>query len=152
MQENLCLANSVVLHIAEPVHIPEIYELVDTYRDGMIIDKDLTKESLRDIVYDEGVILIEYNDMIVGGIAGYVMPCMFTHDQIYSVMFFYILPSFRFLTRDVMKEIELVVLPTHATKIVFGVPAMYKNPKALARFYRRMGYKPLETHYEKRIV
>ena len=38
MEKNLCLDNSVVLHVAEPKDILSIYELVDAYNDGMIID------------------------------------------------------------------------------------------------------------------
>ena len=89
----------------------------------------------------------------IGGIAGYVIPCMFTNDVMYSVMFFYVTPEFRFLTSKIIKEVELVLLPTKVTKIVFGVPVFEnKNPEILMRYYRVMGYKPLEVHYFKRIA
>ena len=96
--------------------------------------------------------LAEYEGRIIGGIAGYAIPCMFTNDIIFSVMFFYVEPEFRFLTSRIVKEVELVLLPTKVTKIVFGVPVFEnKKPEILVKFYRMMGYKPLEVHLFKRI-
>ena len=153
MQENLCLEHSVVLKIAKANDLPDVFELVDAYDDGRIIDKTITKNSLREIVYDQGVLLVEYDETVIGGIAGYVMPSMFTRDIIFSVMFFYVRPQFRFLTKKILKELELSMLPTIANKIVFGVDLDGgKNASKMLRYYRMAGYKPLETHVYKRMA
>ncbi len=152
MHEKVCLGNSIVINIAQASDLSVIFSFCDEYNDGMKIDRTRAKNALRDLVYIQGVMLVEYEGRIVGGIAGYVTPCMFTNDVIFSVMFFYVEPSFRFLTPRIVKEVELVLLPTKVTKIVFGVPIFEnRKPLELVRFYRLMGYKPLETHLFKRI-
>lgn len=150
MDAKACLGSKVIIRIAEPNDLPEIFRFCDEYSDGLEINRDKAKNSLRDILYLQGVLMFDYEGKKIGGVAGYVMPCMFTDDVMFSIMFFYVRKEFRFLTKQIIKEIELVMLPTKATKIVFGVP-MTKNYNSMIRYFRMMGYTPLETHMEKRI-
>ncbi len=153
MEKNLCLDRSVIIKIAKPNDLPVIFEFCDEYNDGMNIDRTKAKNAIRDFVYIDGALLAEYEDKIIGGLAGYAMPCMFTNDLIFQVMFFYVKPDFRFLTSRIIKEIELVLLPTKVTKIVFGVPVFEnKKPEILVKYYNLRGYKPLEVHLFKRIA
>jgi len=144
LQENLCLDNSVILHMAQADQLPYIFDLVDDYNDGMYFDKTITKNNLREMVYMQSALLVKYKDSIIGGIAGFVLPCMFTNDLMFQIMFFYVRPKSRHLTGKIIDELELVVLPTKVTKIVFGVPIHgAKKPRSLIKYFRRRGYKPL---------
>ena len=153
LEEKLCLEHKVIINIARPNDLPVIFSFCDEYNDGMNIDRTKAKNAIRDLVYIDGAMLAEYKGQTIGGIAGLVLPCMFTNDIIFSVMFFYVKPEFRFLTSHIVKEVELVLLPTKVTKIVFGVPVFEnKKPEELVRYYRMQGYKPLEVHLFKRLV
>lgn len=152
MDEKVLLEHKVILHIANANDLPEVFELVDDYDGEIAIDKTKTKNNLREIVYMQGAMLFEYEGTIIGGVAAYVCPCMFTNDVIYTAMFFYVREQFRFLTVEIIKEMELVLLPTKVTKIVFGVPIIdNKNAHKLIRRFKMLGYEPLETHMYKRI-
>ena len=153
MEEKLLVGNDVIVRIAEPSDLFKIFEFCDEYNDGININRNKAKDALRDLVYIKGVMLVDYQDQTIGGIAGYVQPCMFTNDILFSVMFFYVKPDLRFLTGKIIKEVELVLLPTKVTKIVFGVP-VFENRKTeiVVKYYQMQGYKPLEVHLFKRIA
>ena len=150
LAEKLYLEHSVKLRVAEPIDICSVYEFVDAYNDGMIIDRIRTKDSLREMVYNNCVLLAECRSILIGGIAGYIAPGVFTDDKIFSTMFFYIIKEYRHLTRRAVKEIELMLLTTKVTKIVFGVLAN-KNSEKQKRFMRMLGYSELESHMAKDI-
>ena len=139
-----------MIHMAVPDDLPAIFALVDTYCEDMDIDRVITKNSLREMLYVKGVLLVEYNGDLIGGIAGYTLPGMFNRDLFFSVMFFYIIKDYRFLTKSIIKELELVLLTTPVTKICFGVLGS-NTAKKMQRFYRMMGYSELETHMVKDI-
>ena len=67
-----------------------------------------------------------------------------------AVMFFYIIKEHRHLTKNIIKELELVLLTTPVTKICFGVIGN-STAKKMQRFYRMMGYSEIETHMVKDI-
>jgi hypothetical protein len=150
LERKACLEHDVIIHMAEPNDLPAIFQLVDSYCDELDIDRVRAKNSLREIVYLKSVLLVEYKGEYVGGIAGYVLPGLFTKDMFFSTMFFYVKKEFRFLTKQIIKEVELVLLPTPVTKIVYGVPSGSASEKH-QRFMRMMGYKELETHLSKDI-
>jgi len=151
LERKVCSERDVVIHMAEPNDLPAIFELVDSYCDDMDVDKTKAKNSIRDIVYLKSALMFEYQGKYVGGIAGYVMSGLFNKDIYYSTMFFYVKRSFRHLTKKIIKEVELVLLPTRVTRIVFGVPSGVAYDKR-KRFMSMMGYKELECHMEKRIA
>ncbi len=140
----------VVLRCAEPSDLFKIYSFCDEYDDGIDINRNKAKESLREFVYADAVLMVEYDGEIVGGIAGYVQEGMFTDDVMFSVMFFYMKRDFRRLTKRVIKELEATLRTTKVTKIVFSIPFGSKSDR-LERYYRIMGYATLETHYQKSI-
>ena len=149
-EPKLCLDHSVVIHIAKPSDLLDVFDLVDEYADGIKIEKGRTKQSLRDLVYSGQVMVFKYEETTIGGVAGYNSPCLFTDDVFYNVMFFYVRQQFRFLTKEIIKEMELVLLPTKVTKLVFGIP-ISKHSEKYKRYYKMMGYRELETHVYKRI-
>lgn len=147
-----CIDNKVVIRMAEPNDLPEIFNLVDCYDGPVKIDVTKTKNSLRDIVYIHGVFLAEYNDEVIGGVAGIAMPCLFDNDITYCVLFLFIRPEFRKLTTLFIRELELCLLATKCTKITFGMPSsdFYHKSEKMQRYMRILGYKELETHFFKR--
>lgn len=150
MQQKISLDNKVIVHLAEPLDLISVYALVDEYADGVDIDRNKTKNALREMVYANGVLLFEYNNFVVGGVAGYVMPSMFTDDSFFMSMFFYVRKEYRNLTKQCIKELELCILPSRITKLIFGVLALdnikYNKQK---RYFKMLGYKELETHFYK---
>lgn len=149
--KNQTVKNDLNFIIAQPNDLPDVFRLVDCYDDGMEIDRDRTKNSLRELVYAGGVFLVKKDDEVVGGLAGYAADSMFTADLIFNVMFFYIVPEHRRMTKRIIIEMELILITnSKATQIVFGVPAV-SNMSNLYRFFRIIGYKPLEIHVTRRL-
>lgn len=147
--ETVKTINRVVLKVAQPNDIPEIYRLVDSYQDGYAMIGDTLKNNLRELVYISGVVLVEFEGKIVGGIAGYALPCMFTNEILYQCMMFYVKKEYRYLTRQIIRELEMTLLPTNAKRLVFSTLATPDGDK-LQRFFHSLGYRELETHWEKR--
>ncbi len=131
--------------MARPNDLPALFELVDSYSEEFEHDKTVAKNSLREIVYMNSVLLVEFEGKYIGGIAGYMLPGLFNKELYFSTMFFYVIKEFRFLTKRIMKELELVLLPTEITKIVYSIP-VGENFEKRKRFMRIMGYNELETH------
>ncbi len=150
MVEKLCLDHKIILNVAVPNDLPVLFDLVNEYDEELKIDKTIAKNSIREMVYHQGAVLAEYDGIVVGAIIGYVLPGAFTEDLIFSTIFFYVSKDYRHLTKQIIRELELSILPTKVTKIVFGVIAD-RNYSKRKRFMRMMGYSELETHYEKRI-
>lgn len=142
------LTNKIVLRIAEPNDLPDIFSFVDLYDDGLDIDRKKAKNSLRDLLYIQGVILGHYNGKAIGGVAGICFNGFFTDDIIFFIQFLFIHPEHRSLTKRFIEEVELSMLATKATKIVFGIPNG-NNYEEKQRFLRILGYKELETHMVK---
>ena len=152
MEQKVCLDHSVVIKAAEPNDLPDVFALIDTYNGETMHDKTMVKNNVRDMVYMQGVMLVEYNGEVIGGIAGYVTPSMYTSDIILSIMFFYVRHGFRHLTKKIIDELELVMLPTSVTKIVFGILAHDNvHYEKQIRYFKMAGYHLLETHLFKRI-
>lgn len=152
------LQNKVILRLAEADDLPEMFKIVDTYDGDILIDSNKVKNSLRDMVYMQGVIIAYYNDVSIGAVAGYVFPSMYNDDLMFHQMFFYVKKEYRALTIQFIKELELVLIPTKVNKIVMGIP-MHTTSKEteqpqhdkLLRFYKMLGYKVLETHVFKQL-
>ena len=150
MQEKVLLANSVSLKLANADDLPAIFLLVDDYAGEIDIDRTKAKNSLRDMVYIKGVLLVEFEGRVIGGVAGYTLDGLFNDDIVFSVMFFYIMKEFRFLSRKTITELEFSLMPLKINKLVFGVPFNDDSEK-YKRFYKTMGYSEMETHVQKRI-
>ena len=150
MNEKVCLDNKIVLKIANPTDLPIIFDLVDDYSGELEIDRTKVKNSIREVVYIQGAILVEYEGSTIGGIAGYSSASMINDEMLFTVMFFYVRKDYRCLTKYIIKELELVLLPTKTTMIIFGI-IMNKTHYKLSRFMRMMGYDKIETHMAKRI-
>ena len=149
MMDTVKTVNRVILRIAGPNDLPDIFRLVDSYEDGFMMDSDTLKNHLRDMVYIHGVIIAEYNGVVIGGVAGYALPCMFTEEILYSCMMFYVKKQYRRLTKSFVKELEMFLLPTNAKRLIFSTLATPDGYK-LQHFFRSLGYTELETHFAKR--
>jgi hypothetical protein len=108
-QEKVLLENSVVVKLAKPSDMLDVFDLVDNYEGTIPLNVERTKDNLRDIVYGAGVLLGEYNGEVFGGIAGYALPCLFNDEVMYVAMFFYVKKDYRHLTKKFLKEVELVL-------------------------------------------
>lgn len=144
------LTNKVVLRIANPNDLPEIFLLVDQYHEELEIDRSRTKNALRDLLYIQGCILAEYNGKAIGGVAGVCFNGCFTDEVIFFIQFLFVHRDYRFLTRELIKEVELSMLPTKATKIVYGIPNGNNYAKK-QRFMKMLGYNELEVHVYKNL-
>ena len=140
----------ITFKVAELDDLPIVLTFVEQYNDGIKIDPTRVKNSLRELVLISGIFLIFNEDKVIGGIGGYVAPSLLTDDLVFNVMFFYVVPESRRWTKRIILEMELILLPTKATMIVYGIPAAGRMP-ALYRFFRMMKYEPIETHVGRRL-
>ena len=149
-----CLKVKVILKLADPKDLPDLFTLVDKYNGGFDIERKLTKNNLREVLYMQGVFLGYFNDRLIGGVAGYAVPSLFKNEITYCAMFIFIMPEFRHLTKQFIAELELALLGTKVSKLVFGLPTDEREPEAdkIRRFFKILGYKELETHYYKRFA
>lgn len=145
------LENTLIIRIAGPDDLPDLFQLVDEYSDGIKHNPRFVKNSLRDLLYIQGVLVGDLNGHVIGGVAGIALPCMWNDDVLFSVMFFYIRNRYRHLTRCFINELEHSLLPTKATKLVFGVPNFGADYEPRKRFMRMLGYRELETHMVKNV-
>lgn len=145
-------ADKITIRVAQPNDLPEVFRLVDSVDSEEFIfeiNRDKLKNSLRELIYVRGALFGECNGQVIGGVAGYALPCMFTDEMLYCCMFLYVKKEFRHLTKKFIQELELTLLPTNAKRLTFGVPEG-QSSDLMQRFFKMMGYKKLETHYYKR--
>lgn len=141
-------SNKLIVRVANEDDWQAINDIVDNY-DGLIpYDINKTKDSLKKSLSMQGIALAEYNGQIVGGVSGYMALSLFQEEIVFIVMFLIFKPEYRYLTKLFIKELELMLLTTRCTQIVYGVPA---SMPVLERFFGIMGYEKLETHYMKRL-
>jgi len=148
------IENKVVIRLASPSDLLDIYKVIDTYDGAMEHDKNRLKISIREILYYQGVFVGVYNDEIIGGVAGYAVPALFKDEISYCALFFYIVPKYRHLVRGFIKELELILVGTKCAKIVYAFPTEKNDPRGgrMRKFIQLMGYTELETHFEKRFT
>ena len=130
--------------------IPAIFNLVEEYGGKKNIDKIKTKQSIMALMEYDGVFICLYGDYLIGGIAGIILPCMFSNDYFYITNYLYIREGFRYLTRKAIKELEMLLLPTKVTKIIFAV-VENDYARQMQRFFKILGYDPFETHMAKTV-
>ena len=153
MEERVYLEHKAILSIATEANLEDIFSLVDSYvsENGLIyIDPSIAKKTLTQITKINGVLLLRYNEEIVGGMAGYIMPGLFMKDNFFSTLFLYLKKDYRSLTKKLITEAEKILKVAGVSQLVYGVPYSLDS-KNLGRFFRIMGYNNLETHYCKEI-
>lgn len=150
MDKNLCLERKVVIKCARPEDLPELFEMVDLYDGSLKIDRNKTKNSLREMLYNGGVFFATLDGKTIGGIGAYVFPCLFNDDFMFCVMFFFVKKGFRSRTKEIVKELELVLLPSRVNKILFGFLSGEDQAKRI-RFMKMIGYKDYESHVCKEV-
>lgn len=124
--------------------------LIESYRDGMECDIDIIVDNAIKMIDMDQVLLVYHDGKPIGCVSGVVAPCLFRKGMIFSVMFFYVKIGWRHLTKHILKELEMLLLPTNSSMITYGIPEESENSAEMERFFRIMGYKKLETHYYKR--
>jgi hypothetical protein len=139
------LTNRVIVRKAVPDDLSTIEGMLEEYNQEYVIDVARTVQSVNLMINLGLVLLGEYEDEVIGGMAGLVLDGTFEYRQIYFVHIFYVDYDYRHLTREFLKEAELCILPTSIKAMVLGVPMGARHDK-LKRFYRMMGYSTLETH------
>lgn len=150
MEQSLCLEHRVVIRLARPEDLPDLFEMVDLYDGSVQIDRTKTKNNLREMLYASGVFFAELNGKTIGGIGAYCLPCLFNDDVMFCVMFLFVKKEYRELTGQIIKELELVLLPSKVNRLIFGFLAG-ENQKKHVRFMKMHGYKDYEMHVSKRI-
>ena len=148
--------------------LPKIYEL---YRDeqgdniaklNVILSPERIKASLEEMVRNRSVIIGEIVDhrrpdedrdslkVLIGGMAGSIIPCNFTNESIFMSMFFYIKEEYRPYTIAFLKKLTEMLSTLNISRLVIANPAGETGEK-MDRFYRLSGFEVLETHFYKMI-
>ena len=150
MEKNLCLEHKVVLKVAQANDLPVLFSLVDDYDGDVQVNKTRIKNAIREIVYVQGAVIAEVDRQVIGAVVGYALPCLYNDDVIFSVMFFYVRKQYRKFTKDIVRELELVLLPTKVNLIAYGF-IVNQDYLKLQRYMKILGYKEIGTHLAKRI-
>ena len=150
LERSLCLEHKVVIKIARPEDLPDLFEMVDLYDGNVQINRNKTKNALREMLYNAGVFFAVLDGKTIGGIGAYCLPCLYNDDIMFCVMFLFIKKGFRKHTKEIIKELELVLMPTKVSKILFGFLSGQNQDKQI-RFMQMLGYKRFETHVFKNI-
>ena len=101
------------------------------------------------IVGGAGLVLLWEEDGHVGGLIGFlVLPHYFNGEVVASEMMWYVEPEHRAggAAMHLMWEAQKEAKRMGATRMAFAAPN-----EEVGRIYRRFGYKPLETVYEKEL-
>lgn len=126
--------------------------LSDSYNGAIPYNSERAKKYLDSMMKDGRVILGEFNGELIGGIAGVRQPCMFQEKNMFMVMFFTMLPSYKFMTKRFVEAVE-EVLSYNCSMITFGVPSIHldEHSDRLSKFFTLLGYKELETQFYKNL-
>lgn len=124
-----------------------IYEMLVQ---GFIFDETIFKQHLQMLIDSKNVMVLEHDDIIVGGVGGRIVQSFYTKDIIFDVMTMYIDPEYRKFTAYVLQAVEKIMTLTTVTKIVLCVPA-FSDYEKHCRYYRIKGYRRLQTSFIKDI-
>lgn len=102
-------------------------------------------KQIANLIDNNSAIVVEYNGELIGGMAGYISKTITGEESVYMVMFFYVVRRFRRKIRRILKAI-MAFLKGKVQQIIIASPYTEDSAKR-DRFYKIMGFKPLETHF-----
>jgi GNAT superfamily N-acetyltransferase len=141
-----------------------IQPYTDKYREPvreMIIDfykESMTNSGLKleDISIDRTIdtckdnTLLAVNGKCFGLLGGYEVPSPVGEDKIFQEMFWYIQPEYKGLGVKIYKLAEKELKRRGFNVLIMGC-LINKYTHKFIKFYERIGYKPLEMHFIKRL-
>lgn len=114
-------------------------------------DLSLIKNHVQHIIGVQSAIVVELDEAgtVIGTMAGHFLNPFSEKRRVFFVMFFFISKDFR---KNIRKFIQVCtnLLRGRADSIVIASPFSEYSEKR-DRFYRLMGFKPVETHFMKAI-
>lgn len=144
--------SSLNVYVAQREDKDKVDLLVNSYSGEIPYNSERTKKYLDEMLEDGRIFLGEFSGELIGGIAGLNQPCMFQEQNMFMVMFFTMLPAYKFLTKHFIESVE-DRLSQSCSMITFGVPASHldEHSERLSRFFMLLGYKELETQFYKNL-
>ena len=138
----------------DPKYDTEILELVKDFHAESLkeydtnLDMELIKKQIR-VYKDTGYLLIQEN-RCVGLMAGMPVNSPLSNEKVYQEIMWYIRKADRRSGVFMLREIERIL---KASGYAYVIMALVHNSKAmkLHKLYQRMGYKPIETHFMRRL-
>ena len=138
----------------DPKYDTEILELVKEFHDESLKEYEtkLDMETITkqiNIYKDTGYLLIQEN-RCVGLMAGMPVNSPVNNEKVYQEIMWYVKKADRKSGVFMLREIERIL---KASGYAYIIMALVHNSKAekLHKFYTRMGYKPIETHFMRRL-
>lgn len=138
----------------DPKYDTEIKELVKEFHDESLKEYEtkLDMETITkqiNIYKDTGYLLIQEN-RCVGLMAGMPVNSPVNNEKVYQEIMWYVKKADRKSGVFMLREIERIL---KASGYAYIIMALVHNSKAekLHKFYTRMGYKPIETHFMRRL-
>ena len=109
------------------------------------INKEIIASTIKTAIENKSGIIGIFNNEVIAGMAGYFQPCGFSKDIMFQSMLFFVHPQHRAHTMQFIKEVQLLLKETQATMFLIGCPV--DDQEKMDRFFKIMGFKPLEIHY-----
>lgn len=138
----------------DPKYDTEILELVKEFHEESLkeYDTNIDMETITkqiNIYKDTGYLLIQEN-RCVGLMAGMPVNSPVNNEKVYQEIMWYVKKADRKSGVFMLREIERIL---KASGYAYIIMALVHNSKAekLHKFYTRMGYKPIETHFMRRL-
>ncbi len=123
-------------------------ESLEYYGENM--DKDKAKQAVMHMVKSKTCFVGIHEGQTVGGISGVIFPGLFTKDTFFSTLFFYVEPSYRYLTKAFLRQLNGELNKIGVTKLIIGSPE-FGEAKKLDRYYKMNGFELLERHYLRKV-
>ena len=133
---------------------PLIQEFHSTYLQTKLIqlDYDTLLKTLTDLTQTtpENMFIVISNNRCVGLLAGQEIHNRINSDKIYQEFFWYVEPGHGTAGFKLVREAENDLKSRGFSSIIMSVIQSDKAAK-IKRVYNRMGYRPLEEHYMRRL-
>jgi GNAT superfamily N-acetyltransferase len=136
-------------------HRKEVADLVYQFHQNTLKEYGLemeydSVEHLEDI-YKDGTFVLLDDGKVIGVIAGQIVEQIMSYKKVYQESIWYVDENYRKYGIKLLRHLEQWCADTGITQVVMARMVNSMGEK-VDRFYRKMGYEPLEVHYIKDVV
>ncbi len=115
---------------------------------GVKFEEDMVYKCMKETC--DTTLILEVDNKIVGLIAGKLVDYPFQNAKIFQEQIWYVLKDYRRYGRKLLEALEERLITQGISALIMVNLSNSMNEK-LTRFYSRMGYQLMESHYLKRL-
>lgn len=137
---------AVLKDIPDLIRMGEEFHSLTPYRESLSpIDPDRAGKLLEDLIaHENGCVLVLETDRLIGMIGLFVYPHAFTGEMVAGELFWWVTPETRGSGVKLLRRAESWAKEQGAKRFHMVAPNDH-----VGRFYRRLGFKSMEEHYQK---